>query len=99
MQLNGGEIHIKVSGEVTPLKAFMINLQGVKIESAMVSFSMRDMDMGVNRFSFNETDSSQWQTKVMLPICTVRRNDWIADFSIKYMDGQSYTVQFPFNTQ
>lgn len=99
VKFNGSIITITVQGDVTPLKPFSLHLEGNEVEAAEVSFSMRDMDMGVNRFLLHKVKNSAWETQVMLPVCTARRDDWVADFVIKLNGKTPVGLQYPFNTR
>jgi len=89
---------VKVTGEVSPLKPFSVILDGNDIEAATLSFSMRDMDMGVNRFIMNNTKDSSWETQAMLPVCTASRNDWIAELIVKRTNQATVQLVYPFVT-
>ena len=98
VKINDSIVVITVKGDVTPLKPFSLHLQGEKIEAAEVNFSMRDMDMGVNRFVLHEVKNAAWEAQVMLPVCTARRDDWIADIVIKLNGKAPVVLQYPFST-
>jgi hypothetical protein len=54
---------------------------------------MVGMDMGVNRFHLRRKADQRWQGKVILPLCTTGRSDWIATVEIE--TEPPYSVQFP----
>ena len=70
-----------------------ITLSGSGAEKAVsVSFSMRDMDMGFNRYGLHRQADGGWLAQnVRLPLCTEARHDFLADISV---DGQVYRVPF-----
>ena len=72
---------------------FDIALSGSGAEKAVsVSFSMRDMDMGFNRYDLHRQADGGWLAQnVRLPLCTEARHDFLADISV---DGQVYRVPF-----
>lgn len=72
---------------------FDIALSGSGAEKAVsVSFSMRDMDMGFNRYDLHRQADGGWLAQsVRLPLCTEARHDFLADVSV---DGQVYRVPF-----
>ena len=72
---------------------FDIALSGSGTEKAVwVSFSMRDMDMGFNRYDLHRQADGGWLAQnVRLPLCTEARHDFLADVSV---DGQVYRVPF-----
>ena len=79
----GGKVGLK-----TP---FDVVVREVSAQDISVSFSMRDMDMGFNRFELRR-EGAEWRANgVRLPFCTESRHDFSADIAI---DGQVYRVPF-----
>lgn len=72
---------------------FDIALSGSGAEKAVsVSFAMRDMEMGFNRYDLHRQADGGWLAQnVRLPLCTEARHDFLADVSV---DGQVYRVPF-----
>lgn len=53
------------------------------VQQVSVSFSMRDMQMGFNRFDLKPQPEGSWRAAgVRLPVCTDRRNDYLADVTV-----------------
>ncbi|MDO4694884.1 MAG: hypothetical protein Q4A62_09775 [Eikenella sp.] len=53
------------------------------VEKVSVSFSMRDMDMGFNRYDLRPQPDGSWRAEaVRLPLCTDRRRDYLADITV-----------------
>lgn len=79
--INNQEIKISIVGDIKPLQAFFINLNDSSdsLVSASVIFQMSSMDMGINQFLFKKIGKNTWQSKVVIPICTAGRNNWIAE--------------------
>lgn len=92
-------LEISTDGDVRPLGEFKVLLDSAGIQSASVSFEMVSMDMGVNRYRFTKNGDLRWSTKVMLPICTTNRTDWMAVLSLELNDGASYLLEYPFNAE
>ena len=69
---------VVIKGEVKPLKKFSVELLDTSnlLDSAVIEFRMKDMDMGKNVFSFNKISTGHWKSSVIIPICTVGRRDW-----------------------
>ena len=67
-----------VEGEVKPLKKFLIKLQDQNnsLNSAVIEFRMKDMDMGKNIFPFERIELGAWNANVIIPICTTDRRGW-----------------------
>lgn len=73
---------------------FNIELRQVPagVDKASVSFAMRDMDMGFNRYDLQPRPDGSWRAEaVRLPLCTDQRRDYLADISI---GGQTFQVAF-----
>lgn len=65
------------------------------IKSVSVSFIMRDMVMGTNRYTLIRTPTGEWQGEVTLPICVSGRTDWVAEFDLHLPDRHVlFTVPF-----
>lgn len=99
IEVDGKKLSIAVQGNIRPLERFNIQLQGDVVKAAVVSTSMVDMDMGVNRFVFKETAAGVFETSVVLPVCTAQRKDWLAEFYIDLIGGDKINIIYPFNTQ
>jgi hypothetical protein len=84
---------------VQSLRPFDIHLQvdGVQPRQVVLTFTMADMDMGLNRFVLRPGDGD-WRGRAVLPICTQSRNDWLATVTVRG-EGRDYRVVFPFTSQ
>jgi hypothetical protein len=56
------------------------------VKTASVRFSMKNMDMGYNEFSFNSEQAGEWKAKAILPVCTAGRSDWFMELMLKAAD-------------
>jgi hypothetical protein len=75
--------------------SFQVRLQGPLVDTVKgvaVHFAMDGMDMGVNRFHLRRKADQRWQGKVILPLCTMGRSDWIA--TVEVDTEPPYGVQF-----
>lgn len=99
IKVDDKNISITVHGNITPLERFNVQLQGNAVKAAVVSVSMVDMDMGINRFVFKETAAGVFETSVVLPVCTARRKDWLAEFYIDLIGGGKINIIYPFEAQ
>ncbi|QEY26912.1 hypothetical protein [Neisseria zalophi] len=80
---NGAEVEFV--GQVSTQTPFDIVINNVPPETqeVYVSFSMRDMDMGFNRYKLVRQEGGEWAAKnIRLPICTQDRRDYLADIHI-----------------
>lgn len=85
---------IGVGNNKTPFAAKLTGLPE-SVQSVSLSFSMRDMEMGFNRFELKKQADSSWQiAAIHLPLCSSNRHDWLVNWQI---DGKNY--QAPFQTQ
>ncbi len=62
---------------LTPFQVKLIVLQPAdwQPQTVSVSFTMPGMDMGFNTHQLQRVDDV-WQAQVVLPVCTLSRNDW-----------------------
>lgn len=75
----------------TPFR-ITINKAPQTTEPIFVSFSMKDMDMGFNRYTLQAKGDGRWQADgVVLPVCVVARTDYLMDINI---DGAVYQIPF-----
>lgn len=74
----------------------VVKPEGMKgMEVVTVSFSMRGMAMGLNRYTLARTAEGGWDGEVTLPICVSGRTDWIAEFDLQLPD-RHVTFAVPF---
>lgn len=98
LEAQGHSISIATAGELTPLKPVEITLTADSLVSARVDFEMIGMDMGDNHFNFLPKSEGEWVATVVLPVCSLGRNDWIAFFDLQFA-GQGdavLRVSYPF---
>lgn len=69
---------------------FTLTLSKQGGEAPTVEFSMRDMDMGFNRYRFVD-GGDHWQARVTLPACVSGSPDWLLDL---HQDGHTYRIAF-----
>ncbi len=102
VSLPGGQpVVIAVKGKPSPLTPFSIELAGEGLRTAEVRFEMKGMDMGVNRARFtpvapSSDTSARLQAKVILPLCTTQRTDWVAFISLD-LAGRQYLLRYAFD--
>jgi hypothetical protein len=63
-----------------------------------VTFFMRGMDMGLNRYRLDADTRGEWKGRVTLPVCMSGRSDWIAAVALTTA-VRKYEVQIPFVLQ
>lgn len=102
-QGEGLEIELRLGPPVQPLEPFDIALRiadGALADSAVVEvrFVMQGMDMGINRYRLARAADGIWRGRAVLPVCTSRRTDWLAELDIR--DGaRRWTVALPFTSE
>ncbi|MBI3145407.1 MAG: hypothetical protein HYZ18_09145 [Pseudogulbenkiania sp.] len=69
---------------------FEIRLSGEAKDAPAAEFSMRDMDMGFNRYRF-VAQQGGWQARVTLPMCVSQRQDWVMTLEV---EGRRYSLPF-----
>ena len=90
---DGKSIKVDFSRPVTYLQkiAVAVQLQGYEKESVkkiIIDFSMRDMQMGINRFELKSQDATDnWQGMVILPVCVSGRVDWLVKLYVETDTG------------
>lgn len=86
--------HIIFGPQSNAKTPFDIHIQNLpeQTHQVTVSFSMRDMDMGFNRYNLQQQSDGSWLgQQIRLPVCIDNRNDYLANIVI---DGQTHTLAF-----
>lgn len=91
---------LTLSGDVRPLRPFELELRLPDwalsaAANASVDFVMLGMDMGLNRYTLTRQADGSFRAKVILPVCSTGRSDWIAKVSA-VVGQEMWTVDFPF---
>ncbi len=71
-------------------KPFGLSLRGLDGKPPAIEFSMRDMDMGFNRYQLLP-HGQDWQANITLPVCVTGSRQW--QMALKYQD-KSYLIDF-----
>jgi hypothetical protein len=69
---------------------FSLRIDGVTARTVTAEFTMRDMDMGFNRYRFLRAGAG-WRARVTLPLCVSGRREWIMTLTL---DGRRYLLPF-----
>lgn len=85
---------------VTSLQPFEMHLQleGVSARQAVITFTMADMEMGLNRFVLRPAQDGDWHGQAVLPVCSEGRKDWLATLTVVTDEGD-YRLVFPFTAR
>ena len=73
----------------------LVKPKAVQPDSIELSFDMEGMDMGYNKHNLKKKDSD-WNANVILPVCSLSRNDWIVNVKL-VIDGESHITGFRFS--
>jgi len=80
-------VTLKFEGTVRTLQRFKLKTKSYNFNNDILfisaTFSMKSMDMGSNTFKLQKLDSTQWDSDILLPICTSKRSDWNMMFNIE----------------
>lgn len=96
-----GKCHFNVSGipmvfyfehapsSMTPFD-IVLETESHLLNHVSVSFSMMGMEMGENS-SVLKHKQTKWQGSVILPVCSLARNDWRAEVLTAFSDQKTVT--------
>lgn len=89
---NGARVYFGPQGSAKAPFDILVERLPDQVQQVAVSFSMRGMDMGFNRYALQKQPDGSWQGRqIRLPVCVDERNDYLADIII---DNQPYTIPF-----
>lgn len=90
---------LSVKSDRTPemMRPFKLEVNLPEAKAVYASFSMRDMDVGFNRYRLVQQTSGAWLAEVTLPICTQSRSDWIMSLEVEG-EGADTRYQVAFET-
>ena len=79
------------------LVPFVVSVKAsdVQADAITLSFDMNGMEMGYNSHRLVKNES-EWQAKVILPVCSLGRNDWLLDVEI-INDNEVNITRFKFS--
>jgi len=90
-----GSYFLQFSGQPSALVPFEVMLHpdvdSKQPDSVEVYFDMPEMDMGYNQYSLSQNRNS-WQAKVILPICSLGKNDWDLKVRLQFKKEESTTI-------
>lgn len=74
-QLPGG-LELRFSRQPAVMQSFDLDVAAPADAAPYVSFQMRGMEMGLNRYRLLRKNG-RWHASVMLPACVQGRRDWV----------------------
>jgi hypothetical protein len=84
-------LHVRFERQPRPMQAFRIEVTIPDVREVHARFSMRGMEMGLNRYRLLPDGPGRWHAEVMLPACIQGRDDWNL---LLEANGSSYEVPF-----
>ncbi len=94
--MSGGRVQLNISPQpvevMKPLEV-RVALENIKARSVIVQFNGVGMNMGVNRYIFNQEQDGSYRAQVTLPICIRNRMEWMAEV---YLETGQGTIVFPY---
>jgi hypothetical protein len=84
-------LHVRFDRRPHPMQPFRIEVVLREVREVHARFSMRGMEMGLNRYRLLPDGPGHWHAEVMLPVCIQGRGDWIL---LLEANGSSYEVPF-----
>lgn len=96
----GRSLQLELAGDVRPLRPIDLTLRlpdaaVPHVGAASVDFIMVGMDMGLNRYTLTRRADGSLGAKVILPVCSIGRSDWVAKVSA-VVGKEMWTAGFPF---
>ncbi len=81
------------------IKVIQYSKDGGGIEQPQISFQMKNMNMGLNRYNLQASAAlSEWKTRAVLPVCVSGRADWLAELEFVYQ-GKYYKLVYPLQAE
>ena len=84
-------VQVDFIGPPSGLHPFTVHITTPGAKVIYAYFTMRDMEMGYNRYRLIQQAPQQWQAKVVLPVCVTGRHDWLLTLDI---DGEKIAIPF-----
>ena len=80
------ELVVKLFPPVIVMSPFKIQVASdADVSAVHLSFRMKNMEMGMQRYALIKNADGQWQTDVVLPVCSLGRSDWTLILETEYV--------------
>jgi len=88
---------LEFKGSPSGLVPFGVSVKSKSTQPDFIelSFDMQGMDMGHNVYNLKKNDTDDWSAKVILPVCSLARNDWLVNVKLVFED-ESLSTEFRF---
>lgn len=91
LEWDGGAADIRFLSMPGTLKPFGLQVAAPSAKAVSAAFTMRDMDMGENRYRLVRGKDGAWYADVTLPVCVSGRADWVMTLDV---DGDRVEMSF-----
>ena len=105
IELDGLNVELSFDNNIYYLKPFNVFVWSetdFNVKSIQVDFKMKNMNMGVNRFSLRKDEiknqKQKWQGKALLPVCVTGRADWLAELEV-VTNQSKYIIAIPLSVK
>lgn len=76
-QLGGRPITIGMDARRRVMQPFQLWVRAAGARKVQASFTMEDMDMGLNLYTLHADKAGIFRARVTLPVCVTGRTDWL----------------------
>lgn len=79
-------VSLKFLQQASALKAFpvLVTTDIKNLQQVGLRFYMRGMSMGYNTFELQKMDAGQWQSDIILPVCSTGSKDWHVELQLLF---------------
>lgn len=87
------DLTVRFDRPASAMQPFGLQVTLAGADQLHARFSMRDMEMGLNRYRLLPDGRGGWHANVILPVCVQGRHDWILE-----LDTGNIRYRLPFST-
>lgn len=81
------------------MQPFKLRVEAPHAAAVYVSFAMRGMQMGMNRYRLLPQGAGRWIAEVTLPVCVDGRADWDMTLELEGQSVESRRYRLPFSSR
>ena len=86
VNMQDAELVVKFIPPVIVMSPFKVQVaSAAAVSTVHLSFRMKNMEMGMQRYALIKNADGQWQTDVVLPVCSLGRSDWTLILETEYV--------------
>jgi hypothetical protein len=85
-------LSVSLVGALKPLQPFQVWVKAPGARKVEASFTMADMNMGLNQYKLTSNTGGVFQATVTLPVCISGRSEWVMTLDI----DETLRVSMPF---